>query len=130
MMNALGVNGKDDEKEKTETPLTEPSDSPPPPFPEEDFSEVPVAVDAVNWRGDGTDRSSLWPLCKQDEDDIYLMATMQSCMNDAGFWAGEEDEADFYFGPSTVDALCYFQASVGSAGDGRVRRRDVAGAAG
>jgi antiviral helicase SKI2 len=55
----------------------------------------------------------MWPLCKQDEDDIYLMATMQSCMNDAGFWAGEEDEADFYFGPSTVDALCYFQASVG-----------------
>jgi len=110
MMNALGV-GKDDEK--TETPPLTPSDSPPPPFPEEDFSEVPVAVDAAAWRGDGTDRSNLWPLCKQDEDDIYLMATMQSCMNDAGFWAGEEDEADFYFGPSTVDALCYFQASAG-----------------
>ena len=110
MMNALGV-GKDDEK--TETPPLTPSDSPPPPFPEEDFSEVPVAVDAAAWRGDGTDRSNLWPLCKQDEDDIYLMATVQSCMNDAGFWAGEEDEADFYFGPSTVDALCYFQASAG-----------------
>ena len=109
MMNALGVGGKDDET--TETP--EPSEPSPVPFPEEDFSDVPVAVDAAAWRGDGTDRSHLWPLCKQDEDDIYLMATMQSCMNDAGFWAGEEDEADFYFGPSTVDALCYFQASAG-----------------
>ena len=62
---------------------------------------------------DGTEDRSAWPLCKQGEDDIYLMATMQSCLNDAGFWAGEEDEADFYFGPSTADALCYFQASAG-----------------
>jgi hypothetical protein len=122
--------GKTMKRKRRRRPLTEPSDSPPPPFPEEDFSEVPVAVDAVNWRGDGTDRSSLWPLCKQDEDDIYLMATMQSCMNDAGFWAGEEDEADFYFGPSTGRRAVLLPGERGSAGDGRVRRRDVAGAAG
>ena len=109
MMDALGVKN-DDAKEKHPTESESPA---PPPFPEEDFSDVPVAVDAASWRGDGTDRSHEWPLCKQDEDDIYLMATMQSCLNEAGFWAGEEDEADFYFGPSTVDALCYFQASAG-----------------
>ena len=33
-------------------------------------------------------------------------------MNENGFWAGEEDESDMYFGPSTQEALCYFQASV------------------
>ena len=109
MMDALGVKN-DDAKEKHPTESESPA---PPPFPEEDFSDVPVAVDAASWRGDGTDRSHEWPLCKQDEDDVYLMATMQSCLNEAGFWAGEEDEADFYFGPSTVDALCYFQASAG-----------------
>ena len=108
MMDALGVKN-DAPKIEAKKPPTEA----PPPFPEEDFSDVPVAVDAASWRGDGTDRSHEWPLCKQDEDDVYLMATMQSCMNEAGFWAGEEDEADFYFGPSTADALCYFQASVG-----------------
>ena len=113
MMDALGATDDDARPSLPATKTTASSGRSPPPFPEEDFSEVPVAVDAVNWRGDGTDRSNLWPLCKQDEDDIYLMATMQSCLNDAGFWAGEEDEADFYFGPSTADALCYFQASAG-----------------
>jgi hypothetical protein len=33
--------------------------------------------------------------------------------HEAGFWAGEEDEADMYFGSSTQEALCYFQASAG-----------------
>ena len=102
MMEALGVD--DGEKSKAPEPV---------PFPDEDFQSVEIKVDAANWSGDGTDRSHLWPLCKQNDDDIYLMATMQAAMNDAGFWAGEEDEADFYFGPSTVDALCYFQASTG-----------------
>jgi len=114
MMDALGATDDDagvpSAAKKTTASSTTTS---PPPFPEEDFSDVPVAVDAAAWRGDGTDRSREWPLCKQGEDDIYLMATMQSCLNDAGFWAGEEDEADFYFGPSTADALCYFQASAG-----------------
>ena len=32
--------------------------------------------------------------------------------------AGEEDEADMYFGPSTQEALCYFQASAGLAETG------------
>ena len=112
MMDALGATD-DDARPSAATKTTASSGRSPPPFPEEDFSDVPVAVDAAAWRGDGTDRSGEWPLCKQGEDDIYLMATMQSCLNDAGFWAGEEDEADFYFGPSTADALCYFQASAG-----------------
>ena len=85
------------------------------PFPEnEDTSDVPVRIDAAGWRGDGTDRSHLWPMCKTGEDDIYIMTTIQEAMNDAGYWAGEEDEADMYFGPSTQDALCYFQAGAGS----------------
>ena len=84
------------------------------PFPEnEDIADVPVRIDAAGWRGDGTDRSHLWPMCKTGEDDIYLMTTIQEAMNDAGYWAGEEDEADMYFGPSTQDALCYFQAGAG-----------------
>ena len=112
MMDALGATD-DDARPSAAKKTTTSSGQSPPPFPEEDFSDVPVAVDAAAWRGDGTDRSGAWPLCKQGEDDIYLMATMQSCLNDAGFWAGEEDEADFYFGPSTADALCYFQASAG-----------------
>ena len=112
MMDALGATD-DDARPSAAKKTTTSSGQSPPPFPEEDFSDVPVAVDAAAWRGDGTDRSGEWPLCKQGEDDIYLMATMQSCLNDAGFWAGEEDEADFYFGPSTADALCYFQASAG-----------------
>ena len=41
------------------------------------------------WAGDGTDRSHLWPLCKTGDDDIYLMATIQYAMNEAGFWAGK-----------------------------------------
>ena len=113
MMDALGATDDDARPSLPATKTTASSGRSPPPFPEEDFSDVPVAVDAAAWRGDGTDRSGAWPLCKQGEDDIYLMATMQSCLNDAGFWAGEEDEADFYFGPSTADALCYFQASAG-----------------
>ena len=113
MMDALGATDDDARPSLPATKTTASSGRSPPPFPEEDFSDVPVAVDAAAWRGDGTDRSGEWPLCKQGEDDIYLMATMQSCLNDAGFWAGEEDEADFYFGPSTADALCYFQASAG-----------------
>ena len=84
------------------------------PFPDdEDIADVPVRIDAAAWRGDGTDRSHLWPMCKTGEDDIYLMSTIQEAMNDAGYWAGEEDEADMYFGPSTQDALCYFQAGAG-----------------
>ena len=114
MMDALGATDDDARLSAAKKTTDEASSGQsPPPFPEEDFSDVPVAVDAAAWRGDGTDRSGAWPLCKQGEDDIYLMATMQSCLNDAGFWAGEEDEADFYFGPSTADALCYFQASAG-----------------
>ena len=83
----------------------------PSPFGVQEEEEVPVAVDTSAWCGDGTDRSHLWPLCKTGDDDIYLMSTIQAALNDAGFWAGEEDEADMYFGPSTQDALCYFQAS-------------------
>jgi hypothetical protein len=73
----------------------------------------PVVLDVAGWRGDGSDRSASWPMCKTGEDDLYLMATIQAALNEAGFWAGEEDEADMYFGPSTQEALCYFQASVG-----------------
>ena len=46
----------------------------PPPFPDLDaVADVPVVIDAANWRGDGTDRSHLWPACKVGEDDIYLI---------------------------------------------------------
>ena len=84
------------------------------PFPENaDIADVPVVLDVAGWKGDGTDRSHLWPMCKMGEDDLYLMSTIQSSLNEAGFWAGEEDEADMYFGPSTQEAMCYFQASVG-----------------
>jgi protein disulfide-isomerase len=102
MMSALGAAEGDSRKKEPTVP-----------FPDEDFSDVPVAVDSSSWAGDGTDRSHLWPLCKLHDDDIYLMNTMHAAMNEHGFWAGEEDEGDFYFGPSTVDALIYFQASAG-----------------
>ena len=96
------------------------SDSPSPikpderkPEPETNDDLPPVVLDVAGWRGDGSDRSASWPMCKTGEDDLYLMATIQAALNEAGFWAGEEDEADMYFGPSTQEALCYFQASVG-----------------
>jgi murein L,D-transpeptidase YcbB/YkuD len=86
----------------------------PEPEPEETNDDLPpVVLDVAGWRGDGSDRSASWPMCKTGEDDLYLMATIQAALNEAGFWAGEEDEADMYFGPSTQEALCYFQASVG-----------------
>ena len=76
------------------------------PFPENaDIADVPVVLDVAGWKGDGTDRSHLWPMCKMGEDDLYLMSTIQSSLNEAGFWAGEEDEADMYFGPSTQEAM-------------------------
>ena len=80
MMDALGATDDDARLSaaKKTTASSASSGQSPPPFPEEDFSDVPVAVDAAAWRGDGTDRSGEWPLCKQGEDDIYLMATMQS----------------------------------------------------
>ena len=96
------------------------SDSPSPikpderkPEPETNDDLPPVVLDVAGWRGDGSNRSASWPMCKTGEDDLYLMATIQAALNEAGFWAGEEDEADMYFGPSTQEALCYFQASVG-----------------
>ena len=96
------------------------SDSPSPikpderkPEPETNDDLPPVVLDVAGWRGDGSDRSASWPMCKTGEDDLYLMATIQAALNEAGFWAGEEDEADMYFGPSTQEAVCYFQASVG-----------------
>lgn len=102
------------EVEEEESGSSIPPAADPPPFPDLDaVADVPVVIDAANWRGDGTDRSHLWPACKVGEDDIYLMSTIQEAMNDAGYWAGEEDEADMYFGASTQDALCYFQAGAG-----------------
>ena len=96
------------------------SDSPSPikpderkPEPETNDDLPPVVLDVAGWRGDGSNRSASWPMCKTGEDDLYLMATIQAALNEAGFWAGEEDEADMYFGPSTQEAVCYFQASVG-----------------
>ena len=91
-----------------------PDERKPEPEPEETNDDLPpVVLDVAGWRGDGSDRSASWPMCKTGEDDLYLMATIQAALNEAGFWAGEEDEADMYFGPSTQEALCYFQASVG-----------------
>jgi len=74
--------------------------------------ETPL-LDVTQWKGDGTDRSGEWPYVKQNEDDIYLMTTIHSRLNEAGFWAGEDDEDDMYFGESTKDALLYFQANAG-----------------
>ena len=75
--------------------------------------ELAPVLDITAWRGDGTDRSSEWPFVAKGEDDIYLMTTIHAKLNDAGFWAGEEDEDDMYFGASTKDALLYFQANAG-----------------
>eukprot|EP00227_Mantoniella_beaufortii_P009798 CAMPEP_0197576434 /NCGR_PEP_ID=MMETSP1326-20131121/1461_1 /TAXON_ID=1155430 /ORGANISM="Genus nov. species nov., Strain RCC2288" /LENGTH=368 /DNA_ID=CAMNT_0043139363 /DNA_START=186 /DNA_END=1288 /DNA_ORIENTATION=- len=82
----------------------------------DDDDATEVVIDSAQWMGDGTDRSALWPMVKAGNDDIYLMCTIHKAMNDAGFWAGEEDEAEFYFGPSTTEALCYFQAANANAG--------------
>ena len=39
------------------------------PFPENaDIADVPVVLDVAGWKGDGTDRSHLWPMCKMGED--------------------------------------------------------------
>mmetsp|Transcript_800 Transcript_800/g.3021 ORF Transcript_800/g.3021 Transcript_800/m.3021 type:complete len:521 (-) Transcript_800:62-1624(-) len=75
--------------------------------------EFEPVLDVTAWRGDGTDRSSEWPFVTKGEDDIYLMTTIHAKLNDAGFWAGEEDEEDMFFGSSTKDALLYFQANAG-----------------
>lgn len=75
----------------------------------EEADKAPL-LDVTAWRGDGTDRSSEWPYVKQGEDDIYLMTTIHAKLNDAGFWCGEDDEDDMYFGESTKQALLYFQA--------------------
>ena len=86
------------------------------------MSEVEDAplLDVTEWRGDGTDRSSEWPLVKPHDDDIYLMTLVHSKLNDAGFWVGEDDEEDMYFGSSTKEALMYFQATNGIAETGVV----------
>ena len=81
--------------------------------------EAPL-LDVTQWRGDGTDRSGEWPYVKQNEDDIYLMTTIHRRLNEAGFWAGEDDEDDMYFGQSTKDALLYFQANAGLSETGLV----------
>ena len=108
MLNALIPESESD----SPSPI-KPDERKPEPEPETDDDLPPVVLDVAGWRGDGSDRSVSWPMCKTGEDDLYLMATIQAALNEAGFWAGEEDEADMYFGPSTQEALCYFQASVG-----------------
>ena len=80
---------------------------------EREVEAAAPVLDVTSWRGDGTDRSSEWPLVMKGEDDIYLMTIVHAKLNDAGFWAGEEDEDDMYFGASTMDALLYFQAAAG-----------------
>ena len=125
MMDALGATDDDARLSAAKKTTDEASSGQsPPPFPEEDFSDVPVAVDAAAWRGDGTDRSGAWPLCKQGEDDIYLMATMQSCLNDAGFWAGRRTRLTFT-SDRAPPTRCVTSRRARSAGDRRVRRRDV-----
>ena len=59
---------------------------------------VEPVLDVSEWRGDGTDRSGEWPLVKKNDDDIYLMTTIHYKLNEAGFWAGEDDEEDMSFG--------------------------------
>ena len=108
MLNALIPESESD----SHSPI-KPDERKPEPEPETNDDLPPVVLDVAGWRGDGSDRSASWPMCKTGEDDLYLMATIQAALNEAGFWAGEEDEADMYFGPSTQEALCYFQASVG-----------------
>ena len=74
---------------------------------------VEPVLDVSEWRGDGTDRSGEWPLVKKNDDDIYLMTTIHYKLNEAGFWAGEDDEEDMFFGETTKVALLYFQANAG-----------------
>ena len=54
----------------------------------------------------GVGRSS-----RKNDDDIYLMTTIHYRLNEAGFWAGEDDEEDMFFGETTKVALLYFQAN-------------------
>jgi hypothetical protein len=106
-----------------------PDERKPEPEPETNDDLPPVVLDVAGWRGDGSDRSASWPMCKTGEDDLYLMATIQAALNEAGFWAGEEDEADMYFGPSTQEAVVLLPG-VGRVTGGWVRGSgDVARAA-
>jgi hypothetical protein len=72
-----------------------------------------AVLNVEEWLGDGTDRGAEWPLTKNGDDDVYILSTLHRYMSDAGYNAGEEDEEDMFFGPSTQEALCYFQSSKG-----------------
>lgn len=69
---------------------------------------VEFVFDVSEWRGDGTDRSGEWSFVKKNDDDIYLMMMIYYKLNEVGFWVGEDDEEDMFFGEMMKVALLYF----------------------
>ena len=72
-----------------------------------------IIVDAANWAGDGTNRGHEWPLLRNGDDDVYLMTLVHSALMENGFWCGEDDTEEMYFGKKTEEAVEYFQGAKG-----------------
>ena len=72
-----------------------------------------IIVDAANWSGDGTNRGHEWPLLRNGDNDVYLMTLVHSALMENGFWCGEDDTEEMYFGKKTEEAVEYFQGSKG-----------------
>ena len=72
-----------------------------------------IIVDAANWAGDGTNRGHEWPLLRNGDNDVYLMTLVHSALMENGFWCGEDDTEEMYFGKKTEEAVEYFQGAKG-----------------
>ena len=70
-----------------------------------------IIVDAANWAGDGTNRGHEWPLLRNGDNDVYLMTLVHAALMENGFWCGEDDTEEMYFGKKTEEAVEYFQGA-------------------
>jgi len=72
-----------------------------------------IIVDAANWAGDGTNRGHEWPLLRNGDNDVYLMTLAHAALMESGFWCGEDDTEEMYFGKKTEEAVEIFQGANG-----------------
>ena len=72
-----------------------------------------IIVDAANWAGDGTNRGHEWPLLRNGDNDVYLMTLAHAALMESGFWCGEDDTEEMYFGKKTEEAVEFFQGANG-----------------
>ena len=68
-----------------------------------------IIVDAANWTGDSRDRGNEWPLLRNGDNDVYLMTLSHAALIDNGFWPGEDDTEEMYFGKKTEEAVEFLQ---------------------